>query len=511
MDVTYQKDVCFFVGGIGAKTGVSRAGGCTKAWLAAKNGDPSGLFGADGACVYSNASIQIGSDSRITGANGTFAGVEIGMVAYLDASDFDAGYYEVTDVGTNDEYVEFGGADEVFLPEYLLVYIGGAFDSLHTAYFHTGAWIETCHILTNKDETLGATLTLHYAGGNPARNTWKETIGYNTNVFIENNRVVSDMDKGKAAYQSVLDVFQNGATAGKKVVLDGSALAAMAVSWKVDNFVMRNIHIKAGASYACCEPETGTPLQYTGAEFVNCVFDGGADGVKPDGVADFVRCVNCFSNASGTGFNLNDAGIGARSSVLIGCVADGCAVGFSVSGGGSITGCITDGCTDGIETNGACGVVSCVFYDCGSHAFVCSDADARWFIFNSIAVLDPLASGVFGVGSGGGSVVFEDHNCFVDTAGNAVTLHDSTNWSIDYVPSLIGANTLEADPVFADAAGKVFSLADESPCVNAGLVDIYGNASHIGFYETPESAGGGTNVQANRNRQYGVGRNQQYA
>ena len=125
MDVSYEKDICFFVGGIGAKTGVSWAGGCTKAWLAAQNGDPSALFSADGRCVYSNPSIQIGTNSRITGANGTFAGVEVGMVAYLDASEFDAGYYEVTDVGSNDEYVEFGGADEIFMAEYLPVYIGG--------------------------------------------------------------------------------------------------------------------------------------------------------------------------------------------------------------------------------------------------------------------------------------------------------------------------------------------------------------------------------------------------
>ena len=62
-------------------------------------------------------------------------------------------------VGTNDEYVKFDGADEVFLPEYLPVYIGGAFDSLYSAHFHTRAWVETCHILTNKDETLGSTLT----------------------------------------------------------------------------------------------------------------------------------------------------------------------------------------------------------------------------------------------------------------------------------------------------------------------------------------------------------------
>jgi hypothetical protein len=508
MDVTYQKDVCFFVGGCGNKTGVARAGGCTKDWLASKNGDPSALFGADGACVYSNPSIQIGTNSRITGPNGTFAGVEVGMVAYLDASEFDAGYYEVTDVGSNDEYVEFGGADEVFLPEYLPVYIGGAFDTLHSAYFHTGAWVETCHILTNKNETLASTLTLHYAGGNPARNTYKEVIGYNTNVFIENGRVVSDMDAGKASYQSGVDVLQNGMTAGKKVVLDGSGLSGIAVSWRVDNFVMRNIHIKGNASYACAQPNGGTALLYKGADFVNCLFDGGADGIKPNGLADFIRCENCYSNASGTGFNLYDAGNGGKSSVLNGCVADGCAVGFSVSGGGVLSGCIADGCTDAVKTNGTCGVASCVLYDCGDHAFVCSDAKARWEIVNTIAVLNTGATGVFGVGSGGGSVVVEDHNCFCDTAGNPVTLHDTTNWPIDYVPSLLGVNTLQADPVFANAAGKDFSLADGSPCIDAGRPDVYGNETHIGFYQTPESVpdeGGGGNVQTNRNRQYGEG------
>ena len=515
MDVTYEQDVCFFVGGNGNKTGVPRAGGCTKAWLASRNGDPSGLFGADGACVYSNASIQIGSDSRITGPNGTFAGVEVGMVAYLDASDFDAGYYEVTDVGSNDEYVEFGGADEVFLPEYLPVYIGGAFESLYKAHFHTGAWVETCHILTNKDETLASTLTLHYAGGNPARNTWKETIGFNTNVFIENGHIVSDMDAAKASHQSVVDVLQNGVTAGKKVVLDGSALAAMAVSWRIDNFVMRNIHIKANVAYACAQPNGGTALQYTGVVFENCVFDGGTDGVKPNGLADYIRCVNCYTNASGTGFNLNDAGNGGKSSVLVGCASHGCTVGVSISGSSMLNGCITDGCTDAVLTDGTARVAGCVFYDCIDHAFVCSNVKARWEIVNTIAVLNINADGVFGVGSGGGSIVYEDHNCFVDTAGNTVTLHDSSGWALDYVPSLIGANSLEADPVFVDISGKDFSLGDSSPCIDAGKADVYGNVSHIGFYQTPEGVpdegGGGGNEQSQRNRQYGVGRNKQYS
>ena len=483
MDITYQEDVCFFVGGIGAKTGVSRAGGCTKAWLASKNGDPSALFGADGACVYSNPSIQIGTNSRITGPNGTFAGVEVGMVAFLDASDFDAGYYEVTDVGSNDEYVEFGGADEVFLPEYLPVYIGGAFSDLHAAYFNTGAWVETCHILTNKNETLASTLTLHYAGGNPQRNTYKETIGYNTQVFVENGHIISDMDPGKAAHQSALDVLQNGITAGKKVILDGSALSAIAVSWRVDNFVMRNIHIKANTGYACAQPNGGTALQYKGAIFDNCLFDGGSDGVKTNGLADYVRCDHCYSNSSSYGFNLLDANNGGKSAVLSGCIADGCVVGLAVSGSGDISGCITQDCANAVETNGTVSVTSSVLYDCSSHAFICSDVDARWHIVNTIVVLDPAADGIFGIGSAGGSIVYEDYNCFIDTAGNPVTLHDNTSWPIDYVPSLIGANSLEVNPLFVNVANADFSLQSSSPCKDSGKPTAYSGVTSMGVWQ----------------------------
>jgi hypothetical protein len=68
MNVDLEKEVCYFVGGIGSKAGEAIAGGCTKEWLAAQNGDPSGLFGTDGGCLYLNPYIQIGTNSRITGA-----------------------------------------------------------------------------------------------------------------------------------------------------------------------------------------------------------------------------------------------------------------------------------------------------------------------------------------------------------------------------------------------------------------------------------------------------------
>jgi hypothetical protein len=463
--------------------------------------------------VYSNPYILIGTNSRITGAVGTFAGVQEGMVAWINANNFGSGYYEVTAVGSNAEYVEFGGADEVFTPENIGVWIGGAFNGLQNACYRTGGYAKSCFILTNKNETLASTMTLHYAGGNQANNTHKVTIGYSTAVYIENGRVVSDMDDGKTVYQSVLDVFQNGITAGKKVVLDGSALAAIAVSWQENNLIFRNLHIKGGAGYSCIQPLGGTALQYKGAVYINCILEGGANGIKTNGLADSVMCQDCIAlNSSEYGFNLLNANNVGKSYRLQNCFAQGCGTGFAVSGGGTAAGCIAEDCTYGIETNGAIGVMTCVLYNCLGAAFVCSASTARWEIYNTIAVLNENATGVFKVGSGGGSVVYEDHNCFIDRLGNTVTLHDQSGWPVNYTPSAIGLHTLQESPLFVSTAGKDYRLQDGSPCVDAGRPMPYGVATHIGFYEAaePEGGQGGNNVQVNINVQYGQ-QNKQYA
>lgn len=513
MQADYEKEICFFVGGNGNKTGVEIAGGCTKEWLAAQNGDPSALFGTDGGCVYANPAIQIGTNRRITGAAGTFAGVQAGMVAWISANEFSSAYYEVTAVGASHEYVEFGGADEVFVPEMIGVWIGGAFSDLLTATFRTGGYAKTCYILINKNETLGSTLTLHYAGGDPARNTFKITIGYYSHVFIENGCVISDMDAGKEAYQSALDVLQNGITVGKKVVLDGSGLSAIAVSWQETNLMFRNLHIRGGAGYACVQPLGGTALQYKGSVFSNCIFEGGLDGIKTNGLADSVICQDCIAvNNSGCGFNLLNANNAGKSAVLQNCIADGCGTGFAASGGSIVAGCIAEDCTKGIETNGAAHVTGCVLYNCLQAAFVCSAVTARWEIFNTIAVLNENAAGIFKIGSGGGSVVYEDYNCFIDRLGNSVALHDNNGWPWDYTPSQIGGHTLQVNPLFVNAAAKDYRLQSGSPCVNAGRPMPYGIKTSIGFYEAAESEGGegGNNVQVNINVQYGQ-RNKQYS
>lgn len=515
MQADYEKELCFFVGGSGSKAGVERAGGCTKAWLAAQNGDPSALFGSDGGCLYVNAAIQIGVNRRITGAVGTFAGVQAGMVAWIDANMFSSGYYEVTSVGTQFEYIEFGGADEVFTPETIGVIVGGAFDCLHSAFFRTGAYFYDCHILTNKNETLTETLLQAYSGGNPTNSTFMNVIGYGSSVFVESDKIVSDMDAGKSLHQSNYDVLQNGILTGKKVIIDGSVLLAGVVNVQVDNIVFENFHVKTNAGYTGISASAGSYPKYYGIMLDNCILEGGLNGIKANDAGDCIVCRSCIAvNASGYGFNLLSTNNAAKSAVIENCIAQSCGTGFAVSGGGIVQACLAADCTGAIETNGTIQVKQSVLYNCLEAAFLCNALTARWEIFDTIAVLNENAGGVFQVGPNGGVVVYEDYNCFIDRLGNPAVLHDQSNWpEYDYHPAGIGMHTLQTDPLFVSVAGKDFQLQDSSPCVNAGRPLLYGIKTHIGFYEPAESVPddeGGNNVQSRRNKQYGP-QNKQYS
>ncbi len=513
MQADSEKELCFFVGGNGNKIGTAIAGGCTKAWLGAQNGDPSALFGPDGGCIYSSPAIQIGTNSRIAGPAGAFAGVQVGMAAWIDANNFSSGYYEVTAVGSQYEYVEFAGADEIYMPETISVYIGGAFDCLATALHRSAAYYYDGFVLTNKSETLIQPLTGEVARWSIENNTFLHVIGYHTSVLIENGQVVSDMDPANPLYQSSVDVLQNGVSAGKKVIVDGSAMAAHVVSLQAVHCIFRNFHIKAGAGYSCVQPTAGNQLQFKGFTLDNCILEGGQNGVKTSGILDCMICRNCIAlNCSGYGFNLLVTDNGGKSGVLEHCIADGCGTGFAASGGAIVQGCIAEDCTKGIESNGSIQVSACVLYNCLEAAFVCSAVTTRWEIFNTIAVLNENAAGVFKVGPNRGNIVYEDYNCFIDRLGNPVTLHDQSTWpAYNYNPPEIGVHTLQSSPLFVSIAGKDYRLQAGSPCVNAGRPVLYGIKTHIGLYEAAESVpGGGNNAQVNVNVQYGS-RNKQYS
>ena len=505
-----ESEICYFVGGSGTKAGVSLAGGCTKDWLIAKGGDPSSLFAANGAPVFSDAvtGFIIDSSGTISAAAGTFSSIEPGMVAFMEF-DSDASHYIIETVSGNGDSITllnwtWGSEQEVYQ-----LHIGGAFSSLAAVMPRAYANIYDCFIFTNKDETLASKLDIRYPGS-AMKNTFKHIIGYNTAFLAVNGQLVSDMDIGGAYYQSAADAMKDGAAAGRKVVLDGSGLASEAVIWQIDNLKVRNLHIKAaGGQDAFKAVVLGDPL-LTGADFAGLVLEGGTNGINTNSIVDAVRLSNCIAlNQTAYGFAVFDTNE-TFWAVLNGCVADGCATGFGLTQG-FLNGCISHDCDVAVETVKLAAMAGCVFYDCGSAAFVCDAATAYWQIVNTIVVLQAGANGVFHVKSSGGNVLFEDYNCFVDTAGSPVVYHYSADWPTGYRDNGIGAHTIQVNPQFVNAAGKDFTLQSSSPCVDAGLPDAVGHTTHIGFYAGTEAVpeDGGNNVQVHVNVQYGS-RNKQY-
>ena len=191
MEAFAEKEVCMFVGGNGTKAGVTQAGGCTKEWLIAHNCDPSSLFAANGACVYQASDLSMDGDGVIVGSAGQFAGVEMGMVGYVDGEILQI-YLEVTAVGSNYESITFGGW-ELPMADTVDIYIGGAFSSLQQAFFCSTAVHKNCWVFTNKNQTLTASMDLIYNGGNPQKNTWKRLIGYNQNLTFEYGHFLSEI------------------------------------------------------------------------------------------------------------------------------------------------------------------------------------------------------------------------------------------------------------------------------------------------------------------------------
>jgi hypothetical protein len=504
MGQVYQmKEACVFVGGNGTKAGSVKAGGCTRAWLESKGMNPSSLFGPNGSCIFQDTSenLVIGMTGVINGTVGQFSGIEPGMVARIYWGT--TGMYEVTAVGSQGQSITFGGWDQG-LQDIFEIYIGGAYNSLSSAiYINAGNF--NCYILSNKDETITATIDLRFNMGYSYRNTWVKTIGYKQNLYLRNGRIVSDMDPGEVYYRSAEKIMQDGIETGHKITIDGSGFSGIALSYRMDNVEMRNFRIVGNSGGNCLQPASGTALQHTGLVLKGCVFEGGQNGLYSNGLLDFVTCEDCYaaSSITGWGFYVQDTLGNGRSVAYNDCIADGCGSAFAASNG-LIDGCIGRNNSVGMMINGEIQVRNSLLYNCTGSAFKCNSILARWHIWNTIAVMSNTAQyGIFHVQASGGIIVYEDYNCFVKLDGTAAVYHYSGEWPSCYSPSLIGVHTLVQEPRFMDAANKDFCLRPNSPCLNAGRPTLCSGVTSIGVQQKMQIPP--RNVMYMNNRQYGEG------
>jgi hypothetical protein len=501
--VFQMKEACVFVGGNGTKAGSVKAGGCTRMWLESKGMNPASLFGSNGSCIFQDTSgdLVIGMTGVVNGSVGQFAGVEPGMVARIFWGT--TGLYEVTAVGSQGQSLTFGGWDQG-LQDIFEIYIGGAFNGLASAMPYVSGYYN-CYVLSNKDETITATMDLPFTGGMLQRNVWKYIIGYNQNLYLRNGRIISDMDPGEVYHRSAEQILQTGFAAGTKVTINASGFSGIAVSWRMDNLEMRNFRMVGNAGGSCMQPASGTALQHKGLALRGCVFESGQNGLYSNGLSDFVYCEDCFaaSSVTGWGFYVQDTAGNGRNVAYHGCIADGCPSAFA-SSSGLIDGCIGRNNTVGVMTNGQIQVKNSLLYNCTGSAFECNSTLARWSIWNTIAVMSNSAQyGIFRVQANGGNIVYEDYNCFVKLDGTQAVYHYSGNWPTLYSPSLIGVHTIQQDPRLMDAVNKDYRLRPNSPCLNAGRPTLCSRITSIGVQQKMQIPP--RNVMYMNNRQYGEG------
>lgn len=465
--VFVQKQTVFFVGGRGDQSGrIANAGGCIKTWWDAESPNKTVaeyaaamaklMTGTGAPIVTRTADAYTVGDDRITAGGGLYADAEVGMVAYVIENpvpgvDVDTGHYLITDVDVGGDWIELsdingtGDAD-------VDVYVGGALDKLETAVSRSDATLHSVMIHTNLDETLAATVTVA-SGGTLLKNTFKRISGFNTTP--------GDMKRGADYYQTPFDILLDGSIDSDKcVTLDGDANAfhILTVSAGIGNLTFENIHFTGTTGSAMFFATTSIAFV-----FRNCRFSDIANVIT--GTCNHITFDSCYSNNDITGHQYVLLG---SCNILLNCIAKIGATNFInyAGGDGSVLGCITVGGVFLVRMAGAgsCALVSGnTFYGATTYGVLLDGANTAK-AFNNIFCLAPGAIGIYS--RSGGSLVYNDYNCFIETDGTPLT-PVGTEYAGGEAP-VIGEHSIEVDPLFVDAGNNNFRLQSDSPCRRVG-------------------------------------------
>jgi len=467
-EVFATKETVFFVGGIGTKAGNSKAGGCTKAFYDtyAGQGILDYLMGANGAPIGTSPGASYNTTTGVIteASEDDFLYAVPGMVLYMEGAEVISGRYEILSVGPGTVTIDtaLGNDDDNTLT---ICNLGGAFDTLQHAVDNTDASDYDVSILTNKDETPGATVSITSAGS-VTKNTKLHIIGYNTNPPSDAAMLQGDMDYGGAYYQSPIDSYNDGisATGFVKLDADGGAYPVITIDG-ADNVVLRNLYLYNTEANSSPEDAIYPPNTPEGLTVINCRFDSVYQVLTTGGAARFIGCANGDDCAVlllnlATGSSSIDCVWQTPSSTASGTV------GIQNGVVGTFIGNIIIGGVYGIRAAGIALVKNNVFYNQSTAGVWVGNAAGIVTAYNNIMVIQADGHGIL-VGANGGTIAYNDYNCIVDVNGDPLDDPVKNDYSGGMEP-IIGSHSIKVDPKFINAAGSDFRLRPGSPCLNTG-------------------------------------------